>query len=128
MYNVISLYINKSENTHKWLTTAQICFGKIIEFEVLLMTWEKAIFTFPKVKDNDNGKEIKIECILLKKLINSQLMLQQFCALDGYKEIIKFNKVSSKNKINIEMEKKENWEDYLNFGLYLDNYAIFSKD
>ena len=55
-------------------------------------------------------------------------MIQQFCALDGYKEIIKFNKVSSKNKINIEMEKKENWEDYLNFGLYLDNYAIFSKD
>ena len=55
---------------------------KKIEFEVLLMTGEKAICTFPKVTADKT--EVKIECILQKKLIDKQIIIQQFCALDGY--------------------------------------------
>jgi hypothetical protein len=72
---------------------------KKIEFEVLLMTGEKAICTFPKV--NADKTEVKIECILQKKLIDTQIIIQQFCALDGYNEIIRFTKVCTKNKVNI---------------------------
>ena len=72
---------------------------KKFEFEVLLMTGEKAICTFPKVTADKT--EVKIECILQKKLIDTQIFIQQFCALDGYNEILRFNKVCSKNKVNI---------------------------
>jgi hypothetical protein len=92
------------------------------------MTGEKAICTFPKVKTNDEGKEIKIECILQKKLIDTKIMIQQFfCPLNGYKEIIRFNKISSKNKVNIANGKEKKLGRLFDLWLTFEQLCRFQR-
>ena len=51
------------------------------EFEIILVTGEKALCTLPRV----SGKvEVGIECILQEELKNEKIMIQQGLILDGY--------------------------------------------
>ena len=83
----------------KGLLPPKFVLKKRFEFEVLLMTGEKAICTFPKVTDADN--EIKIECVLQETLIDTQIIIQQFIVMDGFNEVMRFNKANTTNKVNI---------------------------
>ena len=68
------------------------------EFEIILVTGEKAICTLPRV----SGKvEVEIECILQEELKNEKIMIQQGSILDGYNEIIRLNKISTEEKVTV---------------------------
>ena len=62
----------------EFLSDAKI--EKSFEFEIILLTGEKALCTLPKISDDE--KEIKIECILQEELKDSKIMIGQCSALD----------------------------------------------
>ena len=68
-------------------------------FEIFLMTGEKAICTFPKINLGD--LEIQIECVLQQELIDSKIMIQKYSILDGYTEIIRLNRIATEKEVYV---------------------------
>ena len=71
---------------------------KKFEFEIKLLTGEKALCKIPKLDKKD---EVKIECELQEELKDCKLMIEQFSILDGYKEIFRLNKIATDKEVTI---------------------------
>ena len=103
VFNATSIDTNNSEKTGVFVINGKIPptyeSKKKIEFEVILLTGEKAICTLPKISKNTN--EIKIECILQQVVKETKIMIQQFVVLNGYNQIMRFNKIETDKKVNI---------------------------
>ena len=72
---------------------------KELVFEIILVSGEKAECTLPEVTSGQS--EIKIECVLEEELKDTKIMIEQFTALDGYKEIIRMNKFATEKEITV---------------------------
>jgi hypothetical protein len=99
VFNSTSIDTTDSEETGKFIINGELLseftLQKSIEFEIILISGEKAKCTAPKIKENKKG--IKIECILQEELKDSKIMIEQCTALDGYNEIFRINKISSED-------------------------------
>ena len=97
---------------------------KSFEFEIILITGEKALCTLPKVSKKG---EIEIECILQEKLEDSKIMIEQFSVLDGFNELIRLNKIASPEKVTIpsgkEIKLEEVFDISLSFG-QMNGFAV----
>ncbi|MBP3802026.1 MAG: hypothetical protein J6I85_08440, partial [Clostridia bacterium] len=99
----------------------EVTFETRFEFEIILISGEKAVCTLPRV----SGKgEVRIECILQEELKDSKIMIEQSSILDGFKEIIKINKISTEEKVNVkngkEIKDKKKFNTNISFGQVSD--------
>ena len=101
IFNSTSIDTTDSEKTGKFVINGDLLsdlpINKTFEFELLLMSGEKALCTIPK--KSKKGK-VKIECLLLNDLIDTKIMIEQCSILDGYKEVFRLNRIANdKEKI-----------------------------
>ncbi|MBP3800567.1 MAG: hypothetical protein J6I85_00820, partial [Clostridia bacterium] len=101
---ITSTFINttNSEQTGKFiingLLTTEFVYEKTFEFEIMLMTGQIAVCTFPKM---NGGMEISIECILQEELIGTNIMIQQYPVLNGYYEVIRLSRIYTEEVVNV---------------------------
>ena len=87
------------------------------EFDLVLITGEKAICILPKIV----GKgEVEIKCELQEELKDSKIMIGQCSVLDGYKEIIKINKISTEKEVTVGNGKEIKSKKYIMLIYHLD--------
>ena len=99
---------------------------KKIEFEVILLSGEKAICTLPKITKNKN--EIKIECVLQEVLKDTKIYIQSFSACEGYKQVMRFNKIESDKKVNIANGREYKIHKLFNIDLLFGQLSRFPKE
>ena len=122
VFNATSIDTSNSEETGKFIINGELLSEYTLqvsfEFEIFLITGEKAICTIPKIKENE--KEIKIECILQEELKDTKIMIEQCAAFDGYNEIFRMNKISTEEEVTIgngkEIEEERMYDINLSFG------------
>ena len=76
------------------------------------------------------GNKIK-ECVLQEELKNSKIMIEQLSVLDGYKEIIKINKISTEKEVNVgngkEIKIEKIFDNNLSFG-QVNTFKVENKE
>ena len=101
VFNATSINTTNSEKTGTFIINGELLSEYTLqvsfEFEIFLVTGEKAICTIPKIKE----KEVKIECILQEELVGQKIMIEQCAALDGYNEIFRMNKISTEEEVTV---------------------------
>ena len=101
---------------------------KRFEFEIILITGEKALCLLPK--RNGDG-EVKIECALQEEFKGGKIMIGQFSVLDGYNPLIQINKISSKEKVKIgngkEIKLRNKLDINLSFG-QVNNFKVVKEE
>jgi len=70
-----------------------------LNFGITLLTKQRARCKISNVKDNED--EITVDCTMQEKLEGTKLMIGQGSAVEGYNEIIRLNKISTKEEVNI---------------------------
>jgi len=128
VFDATSLDTNNSENTGIFyingVVPATFESKKKIEFEVLLLSGEKAICTLPKI--SKNKKEVKIECVLQKILKDVKIYIQSFAAFEGYKQLMRFNKIVSDKKVTIANGREKKIEKLSNIDLLFGQLSGFN--
>ena len=102
-FNVTSINTTNSEKTGIFIinceTLSNFSLNKSIEFEIKLVSGQKAICVLPKLNSND--KNIHIKCVLQEELRDSKIMIQKCLVFDGYNALFVMNKISSEESVII---------------------------
>jgi len=122
VFNATSIDATNSEETGTFTINGELLSEYTLqvsfEFEIILLTGERAICTMPKIKGDE--KEIKIQCILQEILVGQKIMIGQCAALDGYNEMFRMNKISTEEEVTVrngkEIEEEKMFNTSLSFG------------
>jgi hypothetical protein len=127
VFNPTSLDTNDSEKTGIFYINSAVPAifksKKKIQFEVILLSGEKAICTLPKI--SKSKKEVKIECVLQKVLKGVKIYIQSFAAFEGYKQFMRFNKIESEKKVIAANGREKKFEKLSNIDLLFAQLSGF---